>query len=47
MSHHQYARKNNLKIVNKSSENEAKLNYFGMRVPNKNCIHEEIKNILK
>jgi len=33
-------------ITNKSFESVAKFNYFGIRITNQNCIHEEIKSRL-
>jgi hypothetical protein len=36
----------NIKIANRSFENAAKINYFGMLVTCQNLIHEEITSIL-
>jgi hypothetical protein len=44
MSSHQNAGQNHsITTTNRSSENVAKLKYFGMKVINQNLIHEEIK----
>jgi hypothetical protein len=44
MSRHQNAGKNhNMKIVNRSLENVAHIQIFGMTVTNQNLINEEIK----
>jgi hypothetical protein len=45
--HHQYAEQNhNLLIANKSSENVAKLKYFGTILTNRSCSYKEIKSKL-
>jgi hypothetical protein len=43
LSCHQNARKNLMKIANRSFENVAQFNYSGKTVTNQNLIQEEIK----
>jgi hypothetical protein len=39
-------KKHNLKISNRTAENEAKFKHFGAKFTNQNLIHQEIKSIL-
>jgi hypothetical protein len=48
MSGHQTAGQNYyVKVANKFFENVAKLTYLGTTLTSKNCLHEEIKSVLK
>jgi hypothetical protein len=43
-SHHKNSgQSHNIKTANKSLQNVAHFEYFGMALTNQNCIHEEIK----